>query len=250
MMICVFRLVNSSKKRVVFLRNDIGMISEFLPAKMERVLASLRVQSYNTKERIPNFFANLWHFKMLKSTHFPSVYWEKIIFHITKVYRFQNVIWRKIKFLFGSPFPWLPVRVSIHLRLASDDSPFVLRSIFDRSSIPERRMNGGWTKDERESIEERSRTERELIENWTKDERRANGAWTEDERRMNGAWTEPERSSNGARTELERSSNGARTELERSSNGGSTEDQRRMNGERYGKYTVGIVGWTAILFHC
>ena len=46
-------------------------------------------------------------------------------------------------FLFGLPFPWLPIRVSIHLRLASDDSPFVLRSIFDRSSIPERRMNGG-----------------------------------------------------------------------------------------------------------
>ena len=46
-------------------------------------------------------------------------------------------------FLFGLPFPWLPIRASIHLRLASDDSPFVLRSIFDRSSIPERRMNGG-----------------------------------------------------------------------------------------------------------
>ena len=50
-----FRLENGSKKRVVFLRNDIGMISEFLSAKMERVLASLRVQSYNTKKRIPNF---------------------------------------------------------------------------------------------------------------------------------------------------------------------------------------------------
>jgi len=69
---------------------------------------------------------------------------------------------RKIKFLFGSPFPWLPIRVSIHLRLASNDSPFVLRSIFDRSSIPERRTNEGWTKDERRSIENRTRTERKI----------------------------------------------------------------------------------------
>ena len=46
-------------------------------------------------------------------------------------------------FLFGLPFPWFPVRVSIHLRLASDDSPFDFRSFFDQSSIPERRMNGG-----------------------------------------------------------------------------------------------------------
>ena len=41
--------------RSVFLRNDIGMSSEFSSAKMERVLASLRVQSYNTKKRIPIF---------------------------------------------------------------------------------------------------------------------------------------------------------------------------------------------------
>ena len=33
----------------VFLRYDIGMSSELSSAKMERVLASLRVQSYNTK---------------------------------------------------------------------------------------------------------------------------------------------------------------------------------------------------------
>ena len=39
----------------VFLRYDIGMSSELSSAKMERVLASLRVQSYNTKNRIPNF---------------------------------------------------------------------------------------------------------------------------------------------------------------------------------------------------
>ena len=39
----------------VFLRNDIGIPSELLSAKMERVLASLRVQSFNAKMRIPNF---------------------------------------------------------------------------------------------------------------------------------------------------------------------------------------------------
>ena len=55
MIVVFFRLVNSSKKRVVFLRNDIGIPSESLSAKMERVLASLRVQSYNAKKRIPNF---------------------------------------------------------------------------------------------------------------------------------------------------------------------------------------------------
>ena len=58
MMICVLGLENSSKKRFVFLRYDIGMTSELSSlssAKMKRVLASLRVQSYNTKKRIPNF---------------------------------------------------------------------------------------------------------------------------------------------------------------------------------------------------
>ena len=55
MMICVLGLGNSSKKRFVFLRNDIGMISELSSAKKERVLACLRVQSYNTMEGIPNF---------------------------------------------------------------------------------------------------------------------------------------------------------------------------------------------------
>ena len=55
MMRYVLRLENSSKKRSVFLRNDIGMISEFSSTKMERVLANLRVQSYNTKKGYPNF---------------------------------------------------------------------------------------------------------------------------------------------------------------------------------------------------
>ena len=55
MIVVFFRLENGSKMRSVFLRNDIGMSSEFSSAKMERVLASLRVQSYNTKKRISNF---------------------------------------------------------------------------------------------------------------------------------------------------------------------------------------------------
>ena len=55
-MIVVFsRLGNSSKMRSVFLRYDIGMSSECSFAKMERVLASLRVQNYNAKKRNPNF---------------------------------------------------------------------------------------------------------------------------------------------------------------------------------------------------
>ena len=41
--------------RSVFLRYDIGMSSECSSAKMERVLASLQVQSYNAKKRNPNF---------------------------------------------------------------------------------------------------------------------------------------------------------------------------------------------------
>jgi len=55
MIIVFLGLVNSSKMRSVFLRNDIGMSSESLSAKMERVLASLRVQSYNAKKGYPNF---------------------------------------------------------------------------------------------------------------------------------------------------------------------------------------------------
>ena len=40
---------------VAFLRNDIGIPSESFFAQMERVLASLRVQSYNAKKGYPNF---------------------------------------------------------------------------------------------------------------------------------------------------------------------------------------------------
>ena len=71
-------------------------------------------------------------------------------------------------FLFGLPFPWLPIRVSIHLRFASDDSPFVFRSFFDCSPFVLRFPNGDRTESERSS----------------------NGAWTEPERRSNGGWTE------------------------------------------------------------
>ena len=40
---------------VAFLRNGIGIPSESFFAQKERVLASLRVQSYNAKKGIPNF---------------------------------------------------------------------------------------------------------------------------------------------------------------------------------------------------
>ena len=155
-------------------------------------------------------------------------------------------------FLFRLPFPWFPIRVSIHLRFASDDSPIFLRSFFDRFSIAERRTNGertenerrtngeqsennrgpngGWTEVERSSNGERTEDERSSNGGSTEDERRMNGGWTELERSLNGVWTEVERSPNGARTEDERSSNGARTELERSPNGGWTELERRING--------------------
>ena len=55
MIVVFFRLVNSFKMRSVFLRYDIGMSSECSFAKIERVLASLRMQSYNAKKRNPNF---------------------------------------------------------------------------------------------------------------------------------------------------------------------------------------------------
>ena len=55
MIVDFFWLVNGSKMGVVFLRNDIGIRSESFFAQMERVLASLRVQSYNAKKGNPNF---------------------------------------------------------------------------------------------------------------------------------------------------------------------------------------------------
>ena len=64
----------------VFLRNDIGIPSEsfFRPnGACISKLASAKLQREKAKSK---FFANLWRFEMLKSAHFPSVYWEKIIF--------------------------------------------------------------------------------------------------------------------------------------------------------------------------
>ena len=55
MIVDFFWLVNGSKMGVALLRNDIGIPSESFFAKMERVLASLRVQSYNVKKGNPNF---------------------------------------------------------------------------------------------------------------------------------------------------------------------------------------------------
>ena len=40
-------------------------------------LASAKLQREKWESK---FFANLWRFEMLKSAHFPSVYWVKIIF--------------------------------------------------------------------------------------------------------------------------------------------------------------------------
>ena len=93
-------------------------------------------------------------------------------------------------FLFRLPFPWFPVRVSIRLRFASDESPLVLRSIFDSRTENERRMNEGWTRIDRETNENRTRNERETNGERTESERRANGERTESERRANGERTE------------------------------------------------------------
>ena len=54
-MIVDFLVSNSSKMGLAFLRNDIGIPSESFFAQIERVLASLRVQSYNAKKGYPNF---------------------------------------------------------------------------------------------------------------------------------------------------------------------------------------------------
>ena len=59
--------------------------------------------------------------------------------------------------------------------------PMILRSFFDQSSIPERRMNGEWTEDERRMNENRSRTDREPIENRSRIEREPNENRTEND---------------------------------------------------------------------
>ena len=55
MIVEYFWLVNGSKMGLAFLRKGIGIPSESFFAQMERVLASLRVQSYNAKKGNPNF---------------------------------------------------------------------------------------------------------------------------------------------------------------------------------------------------
>ena len=124
---------------------------------------------------------------------FLAILGKMLIFKVFRVESFFKVFFWKSGawgfggilgvFLFRLPFPWFPIRVSIHLRLASDDSPFVFRLFFDRSPIPERRSNGESTEierktngerteNERRTIGERSRTERRTIENRTENERR------------------------------------------------------------------------------
>ena len=87
---------------------------------------------------LKNFLAILGKVLIFKVFRVESFF--KVFFWISGAWGFGG-IWGV--FLFGLPFPWFPIRVSLHLRFASDDSPIFLRSFFDRSSIPERRMNGG-----------------------------------------------------------------------------------------------------------
>ena len=79
----------------VFLRNDIGIPSESFFAKMERFFIKLASAKLQHEKADSKFFANLWRFEMLKSAHFTSVYGEKIIFCIARVYVFQNVTFWK-----------------------------------------------------------------------------------------------------------------------------------------------------------
>ena len=111
-----------------------------------------------------------------------SILGKVLIFNVFRVESFFKVFFWKSGawglwgilgvFLFGLPFPWFPIRVSIHLRLASDDSPIFLRSFFDRSSIAERRLNGERTENERKTNGKRTENERRTIENRTESERR------------------------------------------------------------------------------
>ena len=64
----------------VFLRNGIGIPSECSSAKMERFFSKLASAKLQREKADSKFFANLWRFEMLKSAHFPSVYWGKFIF--------------------------------------------------------------------------------------------------------------------------------------------------------------------------
>ena len=57
-------------------RNSFGIVFRPNGACFSK-LASAKLQR---KKADSKFFAILWRFEMLKSTHFPSVYWGKIIF--------------------------------------------------------------------------------------------------------------------------------------------------------------------------
>ena len=88
-----------------------------------------------------------------------AIWGKMLIFNVFRIESFFKVFFWKSGawgfggiwgvFLFGLPFPWFPIRVSLHLRFASDDSPIFLRSFFDHSSIAERRTNGERTENER-----------------------------------------------------------------------------------------------------
>ena len=68
---------------VVFLRNDIGIPSESFFAKMERILASLRVQSYNAKKWNP-FFCKFVAFQNVKIDSLPQCLRGKIYFFVAQ----------------------------------------------------------------------------------------------------------------------------------------------------------------------
>ena len=77
----------------VFLRNDIGILIHQNGACFSK-LASAKLQREKADSK---FFANLWRFEMLKSTHSPSVYWGKFIFFVSrKCADFQRVIFAKV----------------------------------------------------------------------------------------------------------------------------------------------------------
>ena len=68
---------------VVFLRNDIGIPSESFFAKMERVLASLRVQSYNAKRGF-QIFRKFVLFRNVKISSLPQCLRGKIYFFVLR----------------------------------------------------------------------------------------------------------------------------------------------------------------------
>ena len=78
-----------------FLRNDIGIPSESFFAQMERVLASLRVQSYNAKKGNPNFLQICGVSKCYNRFTPPVFIWVNLFFCSAKVCRFRSVTFGK-----------------------------------------------------------------------------------------------------------------------------------------------------------